>query len=271
MAPQRKNLLEAFRQANQADQAASPATPVTPAAPGPPASPAAAEPAPAPDSPAERVAPPATPPVAAAHADAPAEVPPPQVAARPAFSASDVHERQKERELVEAMTTRVPPAIAWGALIVLAFAVGVFVGRRTDRVVAATPVAEPAGGDDGAESVARPAGLVPGTSSAATSDPPASSASALTDPRNEYTIVVATYGGTQEDLAFGTYDHLEAEGLPVHPPYRVGDKIVLLVGASPSSADLEELERRVRGLSREGRAGVYADAYRIQIDRYIQR
>ena len=97
------------------------------------------------------------------------------------------------------------------------------------------------------------------------------SGSPLFDPENEYTVVVATYARSAEELAWATHDHLRDARLPVFPLIEVSGKIVILVGAAPTYAGLSGVEEQVRGLSRDGVARIYEDAYRQRIDDLIER
>lgn len=94
--------------------------------------------------------------------------------------------------------------------------------------------------------------------------------SPLFDKENRYTVVVATYTTQNPDPAWGTYMHLRSEGLDVFPPVVKNEHLMILVGAAPRSRDLAATEERIRQLRREGE-NPYHDAYRAPIDRYIER
>ncbi|HED66198.1 MAG TPA: hypothetical protein ENJ09_11660 [Planctomycetes bacterium] len=169
-----------------------------------------------------------------------------------------------------------PPFARLLPLVLLAFLFGVFVGRST------RPVSASEGhGEYGAEAAAAdlPAAQEPARVPQKPATQPQAPAagdteaapSALFDRTNQYTVVVVTYGLTMQEPAWGTFDFLKAEGIPVFPPYRVGDKIVVFAGAAPTRAALESLEARVKGLSRDGRRGTYGDAYIDRIDDYMSR
>ncbi len=166
----------------------------------------------------------------------------------------------------------VPGWLPWLALIGVAFVIGIVVGRRGNGVEAAAtePTADVGPSDS-------PARKEPASQAALESPPaPAPGAtggpeSALYDPKNQYTVVVATYPQTAEDYAWATYDHLREQRVAVFAPLGVGDKIVVLVGAAPRSSDLAALEEKIEGLSRDGNPRAYGDAYRERIDDLIRR
>jgi hypothetical protein len=246
MVPKRENMLEAFRSAGKAD-------------------PIPTEPPPLPDPPAAKPAPKQAQEPGSKSTTVPVRpLDEPATAAEPA-------PRISRRELEQAVSS-FPSWLGWAVLIVIAFVGGVLVGRSTAGPVSAAEPTEEARGED-----LPTAGIVP----ASAAQRPAGSERAeelredpnapLLDRDNEYTVVVATYGSTQEDLALATFDHLRDEGLPVFFPYQVGDKIVVFAGAGPMASDLVDLEKRVHALSRDGVRGVYDDAYRVRIDRYVDR
>ena len=94
--------------------------------------------------------------------------------------------------------------------------------------------------------------------------------SPLFDPENHYTIIVQTYGQANKDHAWATFEHLRSEGLPVFRPVVKDEYLLLLVGAAPSSKDLAAVQERIRKLPRDGQYA-YHDAYRVPIDNYIER
>ena len=98
--------------------------------------------------------------------------------------------------------------------------------------------------------------------------------SALFDPANQYTVIVASYtkgkGDANKDLAWATYEHLKEEGLPVFRPVESGNLLIVLAGAAPTRAELESVETKVRALVRDGEKP-YFDAYRNSIDKLIPR
>ena len=171
------------------------------------------------------------------------------------------------------LRTPFPAWLGWVAGVVAAFAVGVLVGRSDEPVDAAEGA--------GAETLSvleperpRGGGIVPANGSA---DPSGEAIAtrperpALLDPANEYTVVVATYGGTMKDLAWATHDFLIDQGIAAYSPYQVGENIVVFAGAAPTKRELEDLEQRIRAISRDGRRGVYSDAYTVEIDLYVGR
>ncbi len=166
----------------------------------------------------------------------------------------------------------VPSWLPWIALIGIAFVIGIVIGRVGNGVEAAGETERQA---DVGPSVT-PARREPAGQAALDTPirPPAASGaleSTLYDPKNQYTVVVATYPENAEDYAWATYDHLREQGLAVFAPLGVGDKIVVLVGAAPRSSDLAELEEKIEGLSRDKSPRAYGDAYRERIDDLIRR
>ena len=268
MAANRKSMLEAFRKADELSSAEE-SKAKKPKAPAPSAP--AVEPAPAP-APAE--APRAT-------SEAPGGSGAPLAGAGPLGSSRYDFKSEVEGGFGAAVSRiGLPVIMLWAASLAFAFAGGILVGRGSDTAQAAETTSEGEGLGELGRGGDAPAGLVPGgwddARSARDPEPyaaPARSSSEdlLYDPANQYTIVVVTYGATQTELAWSAYDHLQSEGMPVFKPYRVGDNLVLFVGAAPESDDLETLEREVRGLSRDGYSRVYDDAFRIKIDNYVDR
>lgn len=94
--------------------------------------------------------------------------------------------------------------------------------------------------------------------------------SALFDPRNAWTVIVASYSLSNKDLAWATYQHLLDAKLAVFPPVESRNLVVVLVGAAPTAAALAGTEATVRALVREGKKA-YADAYAARIDTLIPR
>jgi len=114
----------------------------------------------------------------------------------------------------------------------------------------------------------------PATTPATTPASGAEPVSALMDPANVWTVVVITYSQSAsgaEDLAWATHDHLRDEGIPVHTPVEIGSQIVVLAGAAPRSSDLADLRARIEGLSRRGKANVYQGVYSERIDKFVKR
>ena len=94
--------------------------------------------------------------------------------------------------------------------------------------------------------------------------------SALFDPANLHTVVVAAYSSNNQDLAWATYEHLHELGLPVFPPVASKNLILVLVGAAPTAGELAETEATVKALQRDGQKA-YETAYRARIDALIPR
>jgi hypothetical protein len=168
-----------------------------------------------------------------------------------------------------------PAWLPWVALIGVAFVAGITIGLGKRGVEASEEPAPPVTKREPPPARERLAST-PATSSPATAAPQApiaglGSESALYDPRNQYCVVVATYGAKAESLAWATYDHLKEANLPVFTPLDVGNKIVILAGAAARSGDLAQLEETIQALSRDGQPRAYADAYRSRIDTFLRR
>ena len=97
--------------------------------------------------------------------------------------------------------------------------------------------------------------------------------SALFDPANRSTVVVASYSNSKasQELAWATYQHLRAANLPAFPPVESRHLFVVLVGAAPSEDALKPIEAAVKALSRDGKRKDYPDAYCARIDTLIPR
>jgi hypothetical protein len=153
----------------------------------------------------------------------------------------------------------------------LAFALGFAVGRGSPKVAEAgdapaemgTPAPRPS---------AQPRSFQPreGAEKGPAATPARIEDSPLYDPDNQYTLVVEAYSKTSPDFAWATHDHLAEEGFDVFPPVASGNLLLVLVGAAPKSADLADVEARVRKLERDGKKE-YDDAYRQPIDKLISR
>ncbi len=94
--------------------------------------------------------------------------------------------------------------------------------------------------------------------------------SALFDVANAFTVVVAAYSNTNQDLAWATFEHLRDLGLPVFPPVASKNLILVVVGAAPTSGELAKTESTVKALTRDGQKA-YETAYRARIDALIPR
>jgi hypothetical protein len=164
--------------------------------------------------------------------------------------------------------------------VALAFALGYLAGRRAPAQASAS-APDPAA----LQSAVAPSGALapPATqprafqapvdaADAAADEPPRSiEESALFDPRNLYTVAVASYGKNHPDLAWATYEHLKEAGLEVFPPIESGNMLALFVGATPTLADLADTEAAIKKLTRDGKKAAYGDAYRARIDKLIPR
>jgi hypothetical protein len=162
--------------------------------------------------------------------------------------------------------------------LVAAFVLGFVVGRNTrsetraeERAPAAgaggsRPVQQPRAFQDrppASPALAIPAAPAPAPATGRIEDSP------LFDPANLYTVVVASYTRSNQDLAWATHEHLRDAKLPVFPPVESRNLVVVLAGAAPTSGELEEVEEAVKALSRDGRKKDYSDAYRARIDPLI--
>lgn len=89
---------------------------------------------------------------------------------------------------------------------------------------------------------------------------------------NRFSVVAITLPTSElgRGLAQETYSHLQELGFEVVTPRVKGSHLVVLVGAAPTSRDLEELERRLRATRGPGGEGFpYATAYRVNIEDYL--
>ncbi len=210
--------------------------------------------------------------------------------------AAPVKPRRPRRELGEILEElALPPWLPWAAGIAVALVVGIVIGRgagggesqaadEADERTAAVGESStgagivPRASSDGAQRPDEPDSRQAPPSAASAGDAsgsapagvPASEAP-IFDPSNRYTVVVASYSLAKEDLAWGTYDHLQSHGIPVFNPMAVAGDIVVLAGAAPEYDDLKNLEERVRKLARGKQSNVYGDAYRRKIDSLIRR
>lgn len=188
---------------------------------------------------------------------------------------------ESERLIPESEIPRVPPIwMPLAAAVSIAFLLGILVGRIGGSEVRAegdASLAEgslPNSGFKPRNDLVPRSELIQGDNGEASAPAPGSSsrASALYDPVNRYTLVVATYGRTKEDFAWATHDQLADEGFPVFPPAEVGKDILVLVGAQPEVEDLAQTKEAIRNLTGwDGAKESYKDAYAIRIDRLIDR
>jgi len=169
--------------------------------------------------------------------------------------------------------------------LAVTFALGFVVGKGSSRAAEAAENPAASGKSSLAASPleSRRPGTAPGAPSEAdapgraTATPvPAGDAtprieeSPLFDPQNLWTVVVAAYSNSSEDLAWATYEHLSDQELSVFPPIQSGKVLIVLVGAAPTSAELADTEAAVRALVRDGQKA-YDTAYRARIDKLIPR
>jgi len=162
-----------------------------------------------------------------------------------------------------------PPWLLAVVALALVFALGFALGRSTGGKVEAAS-------DGAAQTTRRPATPAPRPVTPApapeNTEPPRIEESALFDVRNKYTVIVITYdnGAAGQDYAWATYRHLQDQGQPVFPPVVSGKNLLVLVGAAPTSGELENTESAVRALVRDGKKP-YEKAYRARIDKLITR
>jgi hypothetical protein len=174
--------------------------------------------------------------------------------------------------------------------VVLSFVLGFVVGRNTQgeaRAEAPAPLVDgarprpanqprsfqerPATNPDATSSKTAGAGTAaPGGASPADGEKRIED-SALFDPANLWTVIVATYTKSNQDFAWATYEHLRDAKLPVFPPVESRNLVVVLAGAAPTSAELAKVEAAVKSLARDGKKKDYADAYCARIDPLIPR
>lgn len=159
--------------------------------------------------------------------------------------------------------------------VVLAFALGYALGRGGAAEARAEEPPRPASPPANQPRAFQERAPAAGAPSVQPSGAPARiQDSALFDPANLYTVIVASYtkgkSNANQDLAWATYQHLKDEGVAVFPPVESGNLLVVLAGAAPTKAELEATEAKVRALVRDGETP-YLDAYRVQIDKLIPR
>jgi hypothetical protein len=97
---------------------------------------------------------------------------------------------------------------------------------------------------------------------------------ALYDPANKYTVKVIEYVRNERNLqwAWGTYDHLVEQGLPVFSVQGSDDSLFLFVGAAPARDDLFALRDKIRETTGpDGRRLDFERALIVPIKSYIKR
>ena len=157
-----------------------------------------------------------------------------------------------------------PPWLPSVVALVVVFLLGIAIGRATKG-----GAVEAGGGDDPGPRVELESGdrvrIRP-------EDVPAD-ASALYDPANVFTVILATYSHSDlgKALAWENYDWLKELGYPVFQPVYSGqntENVVLLAGAQPEKAGLDELLSQIR--RQPGKKGgdelPFESAYTIRIE-----
>jgi hypothetical protein len=166
------------------------------------------------------------------------------------------------------------PALV-GIALLLAFALGFWLGRSQPEEVEAGPTL-PARAAPPETQPRSFQGGPPPAAAAGVEAPRAPAAeeriedSALFDPANLYTVVVAAYANTNDDLAWSTHEFLRESGVPVFKPVASKNLILVVAGAAPTAAELERTVQAVQRLERRG-ARVFPDAYLARIDQIIPR
>jgi hypothetical protein len=164
------------------------------------------------------------------------------------------------------------------ASLFFTFALGLFVGSRSGGV------AEAAGGDGAGSAADETPSDAPAASAeelrrldANTPGGPKSLSADLTDPKNRFTIQVASYNNkaSAQAVAEEHVEFLASQGLRVVGPLRVGrgEHLVVLVEAAPDKESLEVLcEQQIRALpDSRGTGARFPGAYVREIDRLIER
>lgn len=94
---------------------------------------------------------------------------------------------------------------------------------------------------------------------------------AFLDPANRYSVLAITYPVSElaHHLANQSYRHLRDLDFAVITPRVRGSYLFVLVGASPTSRELEPLEQAIRNAPGPDGGKPYADAYRVNIEDYL--
>lgn len=181
---------------------------------------------------------------------------------------------------------RRPESALWlrALLVLIAFGGGIVLGRWSMMLPKDAQAAGPAGSSargsatpvqastkaasPAAANAAKPAPAQPTAGAAKGAD------AALLDLNNRWTLLAITYGNTpaNRELARSTAEYLRKQGLPAAEPVQSGKSVVVLVGASPTSGGLFELQTALRALpGPSGRARDFATAYPVDINSWIER
>ena len=201
---------------------------------------------------------------------APQHSPVPAQSSAPLFDSAPVSSARPRKDVTRALVL---------VGLVLSFVIGFLVGRstppgeaRAEKPAALNPEPRPVN-QPRAFQERPPASTAPAATPVA--ETPAGEKriedSALFDPANLQTVVVASYTKSNQDLAWATYYHLQDAKLPVFPPVESRNLVVVLAGAAPTSAELQKTLASVQALSRDGKKKDYSDAYCARIDTLIPR
>ena len=161
--------------------------------------------------------------------------------------------------------------------LVVTFLLGVVVGRGMESGDTDVQAAGPKTGEEGSgllstSDLDEDDGGSPWIEDTTGGTPAATGENALLDPRNKYTIVAISMTPANEDLAWVNHDHLEAQGLPVFPPFPTSNgMLVVVVGAAAKESDLDDARTRLKRLTGPNGTGrPYEDAYPYPIRKLIQ-
>ncbi len=98
--------------------------------------------------------------------------------------------------------------------------------------------------------------------------------SALLDPANKWTVVLAEYARNRDEaIAEQTYQYLVAQGLPAAQTFN-GTRLFLVAGAAPDQKSLDGLVKTVKELKGPpplSKQGEFHDAYHRSIDTILKR
>jgi len=176
----------------------------------------------------------------------------------------------------------VPFVVLQLALIVLVFSIGFLSGRNSSPVQAAGPATDESGDpvelDPRGQGPTKPrgdggGGSTPGPArrDGASRTPELTAAErAFLDPANRLTIAVFSADDSEYGLQRATevQEHLVARGFPAVPPRRWKGTVLVFVGASPTSAGVQDLLERIREVPGPDGGQIFWDAYLENIDKF---